>query len=475
VSPGGANSESSWRGILDYFTPAVHLGLTATPRREENRDTYEYFGHPVYEYSLKQGIGDGYLTPFKVQKFTTSLDEFIYTPDNEVLDGEPEQGKIYKEEDFNRTIEIKEREIHRVKLMMDAINQNEKTIVFCANQNHAAYVRDLIQNYADSNNPDYCVRVTANDGVRGDNFLRQFRNNEETIPTILTTSHKLSTGVDAKNLRNVVLFRPIKSMIEFKQIVGRGTRIFEGKNYFTILDFVKAYYHFADPEWDGEPIDQTTGIEIGGEEIVREAGPLVDPIDQPERPKKIKIKLGESGVRELWGKSTIMFYDMDGKPISAEQFLKNLFGKLPDFFKDENKLRAIWSDPKTREIFMKEMAQFGYDTDQMNEFAKMVGAENSDLFDVFEYIAFDKKPLTRGERILKTKEKVFEGLDSETQQFLEFVLNAYHSDGYETLSEKSFSTFLELRYGSMIEAQSVFGDLNNVKSSFLSLQEELYT
>jgi len=124
---------------------------------------------------------------------------------------------------------------------------------------------------------------------------------------------------------------------------------------------------------------------------------------------------------------------------------------------------------------MKEMAQFGYDTDQMNEFAKMVGAENSDLFDVFEYIAFDKKPLTRGERILKTKEKVFEGLDSETQQFLEFVLNAYHSDGYETLSEKSFSTFLELRYGSMIEAQSVFGDLNNVKSSFLSLQEELYT
>ncbi|MCK5589091.1 MAG: DEAD/DEAH box helicase family protein, partial [Candidatus Pacebacteria bacterium] len=231
---GGANDESSWREIMDYFSPAVQLGLTATPKRKDNVDTYEYFGHPVYEYSLKQGIGDGYLTPFRVKKFTTSLDEFIYTPDDEVLEGEIEEGRIYAEGDFNRIIEIKEREIQRVKSMMDSINQDEKTIVFCANQKHASFIRDLINNYSKNTNSDYCVRVTANDGARGENFLKQFRNNEETIPTILTTSHKLSTGVDAKNLRNIVLFRPINSMIEFKQIVGRGTRIFEGKNYFTI-------------------------------------------------------------------------------------------------------------------------------------------------------------------------------------------------------------------------------------------------
>jgi type I restriction enzyme R subunit len=252
---GGANDESSWREIMEYFAPAVQLGLTATPKRRDNVDTYGYFGEPVYQYSLKQGVTDGYLTPFKVLKFETSLSEFVYTPDEDrVVEGEVIEGKIYEESDFNKIIQIKEREIQRVELMMDNINQNEKTIVFCANQEHAAYIRDLINNYADSNNPDYCVRVTANDGKRGEDFLRQFRNNEEEIPTILTTSQKLSTGVDAMNLRNVVLFRPVNSMIEFKQIVGRGTRVFENKYYFTILDFVEAYKHFADPEWDGEPI-----------------------------------------------------------------------------------------------------------------------------------------------------------------------------------------------------------------------------
>jgi type I restriction enzyme R subunit len=183
-----------------------------------------------------------------VKKFTTSLDEYVYTPDDQITEGEVEEGKIYTEKDFNRIIEIKEREIQRVKEMLKNIKPNEKTIVFCANQNHAAFIRDLINNYSESKNPNYCVRVTANDGQRGEDFLKQFRDNEETIPTILTTSQKLSTGVDAKNLRNVVLFRPVNSMIEFKQIVGRGTRVFEGKNYFSILDFVKAYYHFADPE-----------------------------------------------------------------------------------------------------------------------------------------------------------------------------------------------------------------------------------
>src|SRR5208282_841677 len=249
---GGANDEGTWRGIMDYFAPAVQLGLTATPKRQENADTYAYFGEPVYIYSLKEGINDGFLTPFRVKQIATTLDEYVYTPDDKVVEGEVESGKRYTENDFNKIIEIKEREAHRVKLFMDQINQSEKTLVFCATQDHALAVRDLINQTKTSSDPNYCQRVTANDGELGNQHLRDFQDNEKTIPTILTTSQKLSTGVDARNVRNIVLMRPVNSMIEFKQIIGRGTRLYDGKDHFTIYDFVKAYEHFNDPEWDGE-------------------------------------------------------------------------------------------------------------------------------------------------------------------------------------------------------------------------------
>lgn len=218
---GGANDEGNWRGILEYFSPAVQLGLTATPKRKDNVDTYEYFGKPVYIYSLKEGINDGFLTPFKVRRVKTTLDDYIYTSDDEIVEGEVEEGRIYKESDFNRIIEIKAREDHRVRVMMDEINQDEKTIIFCATQDHALAVRDLVNQYKKSREPNYCVRVTAADGARGEEYLRAFQDNEKNIPTILTTSQKLSTGVDARNVRNIVLLRPVNSMIEFKQIVGR--------------------------------------------------------------------------------------------------------------------------------------------------------------------------------------------------------------------------------------------------------------
>ena len=212
---GGANDESNWRGILEHFAPAVQLGLTATPKRKDNVNTYEYFGEPLYIYSLKEGVNDGFLTPFKVKRIKTTLDDYVYTSDDQVIEGEVEEGKIYQEEDFNKTIEIKAREAKRVRVVLEEINQNEKTIIFCANQPHAAAVRDLINQYAESRDPFYCVRVTANDGARGEQFLREFQDNEKTLPTILTTSQKLSTGVDARNIRNIVLMRPVNSMIEF--------------------------------------------------------------------------------------------------------------------------------------------------------------------------------------------------------------------------------------------------------------------
>jgi type I restriction enzyme, R subunit len=242
---GGASDESSWRDILDYFAPAVQLGLTATPKRSDNVDTYA--GEPVYTYSLKEGVNDGFLTPFKVRQIATTLDDYVYTPDDQVVEGDIEAGRRYEEKDFNRIIEIKERERYRVDVFMKMIDQREKTLVFCATQTHALVVRDLINQMKTSQDPLYCVRVTANDGAMGDQYLRDFQDNEKTIPTILTTSQKLSTGVDARNVRNIVLMRPVNSMIEFKQIIGRGTRLFDGKDYFTIYDFVRAHHHFNDP------------------------------------------------------------------------------------------------------------------------------------------------------------------------------------------------------------------------------------
>jgi hypothetical protein len=204
------------------------------------------------------------LTPFRVKQISTTLDEYIYTPDDMVVDGEVESGRLYQEKDFNKIIEIKEREAHRVKLFMEQIDQKQKTLVFCASQDHALVVRDLINQTKRSADPNYCQRVTAKDGELGDEYLREFQDNEKTIPTILTTSQKLSTGVDARNVRNIVLMRSVNSMIEFKQIIGRGTRRYDGKDYFTIYDFVKAYRHFSDPEWDGEPQEPEPCSTCGG-------------------------------------------------------------------------------------------------------------------------------------------------------------------------------------------------------------------
>src|SRR5262249_38764396 len=384
------NDESNWRDILEYFAPAVQLGLTATPKRRDNVDTYAYFGEPVYIYSLKDGINDGFLTPFKVKQIATTLDDYIYTPDDKVIEGEVEEGKRYREPQFNRTIEIEERERYRVKLFMNEIDQREKTLVFCATQGHALLVRDLINQMKTSNDPSYCVRVTADDGALGDQWLRTFQDNEKTIPTILTTSQKLSTGVDARNVRNIVLMRPIGTMIEFKQIIGRGTRLFDGKDYFTIYDFVKAYEHFNDPEWDGEPLDPAPTKERGKGRTQGEFedGPSPEGEPPPEKPKKIIIKLADGKGRTIQHMMATTFWSPDGKPISAAQFVERLFGELPQFFKDEDELRRIWSRPDTRKALLTNLTEKGFSGEQLVQISRMINAEKSDLFDVLGYIAF---------------------------------------------------------------------------------------
>ena len=293
---GGANDESTWRAIL-ALRPAVQLGLTATPKRTQNVDTYDYFGEPVYTYSLKDGINDGFLTPFKVRQIASTMDDFTFEEIDKLVKGTMVPGTVVPQAQLNRNVIVKERERSRVREMLSEINPREKTLVFCAKQDHAAMVRDFINQEPVSNDPNYCHRVTADDGKDGEQHLRDFQDNAKTIPTILTTSQKLSTGVDALNIRNIVLMRPISSMIEFKQIIGRGTRTYEGKDYFTIIDFVGAYKLFEDPAWDGppEPPDGPGGPRVPRpkpDEPGLPGDPPVGPDEPPEPPETIIIELG---------------------------------------------------------------------------------------------------------------------------------------------------------------------------------------
>jgi len=470
---GGANDEGNWRGIMEYFSPAVQLGLTATPKRKDNADTYKYFGEPVYIYSLKEGINDGFLTPFKVKRIKTTLDDYIYTSDDQIIEGEIEEGKIYTEPDFNRIIEIKEREAKRVQIFLSEINQNEKAIVFCATQDHALAVRDLVNQFKKSKEPNYCARVTANDGALGDQYLREFQDNEKTIPTILTTSQKLSTGVDARNIRNIILMRPVNSMIEFKQIIGRGTRLFDGKEFFTIYDFVDACHHFADPEWDGEPIDETT------EKPPKPPTPPGPVVSEPPHPpyeskKKIKIKLRDGKEREIQHMIATSFWSADGRPISAEEFLQNMFGKLPDFFKSEEELRKVWSNPITRKILLEKLADAGYGKDELTTLQKLINAEKSDLFDVLEYVSFAVKPITREARVAKAQSNIFALLNNKQKEFLEFVLSKYIETGVEELDQEKLPDLLTLKYHALDDAKEMLGSVENIHTIFIDFQKYLY-
>ena len=469
---GGANDESNWRGILEYFSPAVQLGLTATPKRKDNVDTYKYFGDPVYTYSLKEGINDGFLTPFRVKRIKTTLDDYVYTSDDQVIEGEVEEGKIYEEPDFNKIIVIKEREAKRVRIILEEIDQNEKTIIFCANQDHALAVRDLVNQMKDSSDPNYCERVTANDGARGEQFLRDFQDNEKTIPTILTTSQKLSTGVDARNIRNIVLMRPINSMIEFKQIIGRGTRTFEGKEYFTIYDFVDAYKHFSDPEWDGEPVEE---IVEKKPRKPKESPEIEEPSVPPEPPnKKLKIKLRDGKEREIKHMITTSFWSADGKPISVQEFMGNMFNILPEFFETEEELRQIWSNPTTRKLFLEKIAEKGFGKDELETLQKMIDAEQSDLLDVLAYIAFLTPPITRSKRVNQSKDKIYKGLEDKQKEFFNFVLSKYEQKGVEELGEDRLPILLNLKYQAIANAEQSLGDVEQIRSMFFELQEDLY-
>lgn len=494
---GGANDESNWRDILDYFAPAVQLGLTATPKRRDNVDTYRYFGEPVYVYSLKEGINDGFLTPFRVKQIQTTIDYYVYTSDDAVVEGVIEAGKVYEEADFNRSIEIREREKKRVEVFLSQINQNEKTLVFCANQAHALLVRDLINQLKTSKDPNYCHRVTANDGAIGEQWLRDFQDNEKSIPTILTTSQKLSTGVDARNVRNIVLMRPINSMIEFKQIIGRGTRLFDGKDYFTIYDFVKAHLKFQDPEWDGPPQEEEPcpkcsqrpcACETKLPEPCEACGK--SPCECPKEPcpvcgkhrcvceskKKVKVKLADGKERTIQHMTMTSFWHADGTPMSAQQFMEMLFGRLPDFFQSEAELRQLWSVPQTRAKLLEGLAEKEFGHDKLIAMQQLIDAEKSDLFDVLAYVAYALPPVTRAARADNARVHINSQFDVKQQAFLDFVLQHYVTEGVEELEQSKLNPLLRLKYHDSITdaVADLGGKPEEITKAFAGFQKYLY-
>jgi type I restriction enzyme R subunit len=472
------------------------LGLTATPKRLENADTYQYFGEPVYEYSLKDGINDGFLTPFRVKQITTSLDSYVVQGNEQIEHGDEQNtlpaGTVIDADDFNRYVIFPEREEARVKIILKHINQREKTLVFCANQEHAATIRNFINQHKTSSDPNYCVRVTANDGEVGEQFLRDFQDNDKTIPTILTTSHKLSTGVDARNVRNIVLLRPIRSMIEFKQIIGRGTRLYDGKGYFTIYDFVGAHQHFADPDWDGPsepaPCDKCSKYPcecavpvvpcaVCGNRpctcprpVCADCGKVVCTC---ERRPKTRISV-PGGMLEVTHTVMTTYWHPDGRQVTVQEFIEMLYGQLPSLFTSEAELRRLWSQPDTRKILLDGLQERGFGHDQLHEIQTIMDADASDMYDVLAHIAYRYPPQTRDTRAQRALREVGGRYTSKQRSFLEYVLSHYVRNGVDELDVHKLSPLLTLRYGSIADAMRDLGQPSEVGQTFREFQRFLY-
>jgi type I restriction enzyme R subunit len=362
---------------------------------------------------------------------------------------------------------------------MDQIDQRQKTLVFCATQDHAARVRNFINQVKDDPDPHYCERVTADDGDLGERHLREFQDNEKTLPTILTTSQKLSTGVDALNIRNIVLLRPIKSMIEFKQIIGRGTRTFDGKDYFTIYDFVRAYEHFNDPAWDGEPLPPDGPGGYRKPKKSDEEEPDDPPgdrpgVNEPPPPACVVVKLSDGKERSIRYLAATTYWSNDGRMITAQEFMQQLFGDLDALVTNEDELRAIWSDPDMREAFIQRLADLGYDSDRLGDMRRLIDAPNSDIFDVLAYVRFTLAPLARSQRVRSALSTGLRGYEREMKSFLEYVLGNYERYGIGELASAKVADFLRIRYGGVNDAKRALGSVEHIRRAFVDIQGHLF-
>lgn len=427
---GGANEEGSWAGVLEHFSSATHLGLTATPKQSDNVDTYRYFGESIYEYSLKEGVEDGFLTPYKVKRITTTLSEgYVYNPDD-LIEGELEKG-FYKMSEFERNIHLPQYNDFLAKEILKLIDPMDKTIIFCANQAHASDIKRAIDKFKSVKRDDYCVRVTSDEGKIGLEYLKQFQDNDKSYPVILTSSKMLTTGVDARNVRNIVLLANIGSIIEFKQIIGRGTRVYEGKDFFTIIDFVGATKLFYDPKWDGEQIKDEDKREIWGKQNKKES----DNTKETESKKAITVHLKGTKLEVL--DINTSYLGSSGKPLSTKEFLEFLIGKLAGYYDNEVKLREIWSKQETRLNFLKTLEKDGIDENALKDLGEIFDKKDCDIYDVLAHLSFNAEIKTRQERVLQVEKSEFlkRFQKEKALKFIEFLLGRYQQYGIKDFDD----------------------------------------
>lgn len=497
---GSASDESNWREILDYFSSAVQLGMTATPLREDNKDSYEYFGNPIYTYSLKQGREDGFLAPYVVHRVVPDIDATGFRPQAGQTDkyGQVIPDAIYDTSDFENTLIYRPRTRAVAKHLVDCMIKNgrmDKTIVFCVSQDHAEDMRaDLVEFSKEmmKENANYIVRIVSEEGDIGKGHLSNFMDIDQDYPVIVTTSKLLSTGVDVPTCKNIVIFRMVNSMTEFKQIMGRGTRVREDKNklFFTILDYTgSATRNFADPDFDGYPplitsehineegntIEGTfvTESESGeveqGEDVINGGESSVD---NEEESTYRKYYVDEGTVTIV--AETVQVLDEYGKlkTFSYSQYIKD---KITQMFSTPDELRNKWTDIKQRQIILEELERNGITLIELQEISKQPDA---DPFDVLCFVAFNLKPKTRRERaelMKKNKKDVFAEYSEKARMILDLVLQKYIDYGAGQLDD---STILKLPpisdYGTLGDIANEFGGYEKLKQALDTIKQQLY-
>ncbi len=444
---GSARNDSSWRAILDYFMPAVQLGMTATPLRDDNRDTYRYFGNAIYEYSLRQGIDDGFLAPYRVHRVISEWDAAGWRPSKHELDryGREIPDDEYQTKDFERVVALRARTEAIAKHLTAFLKKTDrfaKTIVFCVDQDHASEMRRMLSNLnADlvAQHPDYVCRVTADEGDIGRGHLSRFQDVDTTVPTILTTSQLLTTGVDAPTCKNIVLARVVESMSEFKQIIGRGTRVRDdyGKLWFNILDYTgSATRLFADPAFDGDPARLTEEEIQDGEEttIVTETttDEAVHEDTQPyiqEPPNEQRRKYYFDGGRVEIAAHLVYDLDPDGKQLRVVRYTDYAAEKVRSFCPTAKDLRERWVDPERRSEMIQQLEERGI---SFTELAETAQQPDADPFDLLCFLAFNAPLRTRRERAqrLRSERKdFFDRYSPEARQILEELLEKYAVHG----------------------------------------------
>lgn len=474
---GWAREDGNWAEILKYFESAVQVGLTATPKRDDNIDTYKYFWNPIYEYSLKNGIDDGFLTPFKIKRIQLNTDEFVLNSSDKIISWEVKK-QVFGVNDMDRTIVIDERTELVAQTILQQINKMDKTIVFCVDQDHALRMRDAINKYKTVKAADYCVRVTSNEWEIWKIFLEKFQNNSKDIPTILTSSQMLTTWVDALNVRNIVLDRNIWSIVEYKQIIGRGTRVFDGKDFFTVYDFRWATTKFVDEIWDWLPEDDFEKEEKilenkNKEENFEDFLPKDEKIK--EKNEKIFVKLADNREIKIINIETRYLDPTTGKHLSSEDFIKKILGELPKFYQNEHDLRLAWANPETREKFLKNLEYIWLDAEQIENLKKIFEAEKSDIFDILAYISYGNEMKNRDERSKIAKSILEKYENPKAKDFLQFLLELYEREWIMNFKKDGLSSKIELFNRWLArEIAAEFGWVQELKQAYYDLQKGIY-